>query len=324
MRRRLVQLGACLGAALALVAGCAPAPRPVRSVTTAHASPGLHAPAIGVELAWWVVDDNPFDDRLATGEAPRTIDNARPIAEVFAPYLNRVVPVPREMRERWKANGFRLVSVPRAELEAVREALRLAGPVQQQWVGESPRWMQAMQGPRWGSPQPARLDDGAVTLSPGSLRLLLRCWSGPALGSASVDTSKLPVGSIPGAVHIEVVPQHSTPFDRGDIAALLKPRPSLHDEGALFTRLSLEASFANDEALLIIPDRPDAEWKIKPDPAPEFGDEMFSQVGPPLPSTPTLGELMMTDLVTGGRRNSRVVLVVLPMPPSTFNLLARQ
>ena len=323
MRRPALQPVACLGAALALT-GCAPAPRPLGPpVRTAHASPGAHAQAFGLELAWWVVDDNPFDDRLATGEAPRAIADARPIAEVFAPYLNRVVPVPKDARERWKANGFRMVSVPRADLDAVRDSLRLSGPVQQQWVGESPRWMQAMQGPRWTSPQPARLDDGPVTLSPGSLRLLMRCWSAPALTTASIDPAKLPVGAIPGAVHLELIPQHATPADRADIAALLKPRPALHDEGALFTRLSLEASFNTDDALLIIPDRPDAEWKIKTEPAPDFGEGLFSSVGPPIPATPTLGELMMTDLPTGGRRNSRIVLVIQPIPPATFNLLPR-
>lgn len=322
MRERLTQLG--LAAFACLLTGCAAAPVPTTPPrVTAHASPGLHGPSYGIELTWWVVDDNPFDDRLSDNEAPRTIEGTRPIAEVFAPYLNRVVPVTRETRERWKANGFRLVSVPKADLDRVRESLRLTGPIQQQWVGENPRWMQAVQGPRWTTSQPVQMDDGHVVLGTGFLRMLMRCWSGPALTSAGADLTKLPPGAIPGAINIELAPQHTVPIDRGDIAALLKPRPSLEAEGVVFTRLSLEASFAGDDALLIIPERPDAEWRTRPEPAPTFEDRLFTQVGPPLPSTPTLGELMMTDLATGGRRNSRVILVIQPTPPPTFRLLSR-
>ena len=42
-----------------------------------------------------------------------------------------------------------------------------------------------------------------------------------------------------------------------------------------------------------------------------------------MPAATTLGELMMTDYVLGGHRNMRVVLVIEPMPPRTFNLLGR-
>lgn len=307
--------------ALLLVAGCASKPAPAPAPTT---NAGLRGPGVGVELAWWVIDDNPFDDRLETGEVSRTVGlNTRPIADVLAPYLNRAIPVSRESRERWKACGLRLVCVPKADLDDIREHLRISGPVRQQWVGENPRWSEAMQGPQWQGVQPVGTDDGGVTLSSGSLRLLLRCWVGPALTSVPVPPS-LTSGSIPGAVQIELVPQHVPPSDRGDIAALLKPKLAVQDQGVLFSRLLLESSMSTDDVLLIVPEKPETEWKAaEPTEEPASASEMFGSLGPPLPSTPSLGEVMMTDVATGGRRNTRIVLVVQPMPPATFNLLAR-
>ncbi|HYE63401.1 MAG TPA: hypothetical protein VD997_15520 [Phycisphaerales bacterium] len=304
-----------------MVGGCASRPAPAPAPPP---SPGVRGPGVGVELAWWVVDDNPFDDRLATGEVARTVGaDTRPIADVLAPYLNRAVPVSRESRERWKACGLRLVCIPRADIDQVRERLRISGPIRQQWVGEAPRWIEAMQGPQWQGVQPVSTDDGGVTLSSGSLRLLLRCWVGPALSSVPAAPG-LTSGSIPGAVQIELMPQHVPPSDRGDIAALLKPKPALHDEGVLFPRLLLESSMSTDDVLLIVPEKPETEWKAStPEEEPASAEGTFSSLGPPLPTTPSLGEVMMTDVATGGRRNTRVVLVVQPMPPATFNLLAR-
>jgi hypothetical protein len=151
----------------------------------------------------------------------------------------------------------------------------------------------------------------------------MRCWSGPAHTTAGVDLTKLPSGSIPGAVQLELVPQHVLPPNRADLGALLKARPSIEDEGTVFSRLTLEASLASDDVILIVPDSPDAEWKIKPQTEPTLEDSLFTSQGPPLPTIPSLGEVMMTDLITGGHRNTRVVSVVQPMPPATFNLLGR-
>ncbi len=312
-----------LAVALLLV-GCASRPIEKNEHARAQSSLGSRGPGVGVELSWWVVDDNPFDDRLALNESPRSlVGDARPLAEVLSPYLNRVVPVTRESRQLWKANGFRLISVPREELDSIRDHLRLTGPVQQQFVGESPQWMEAMPGPRWFGVQSVGTDRGTVSLNTGAMRLLMRCWSGPAISIAGIDASKLVSGSIPGAVQVELLPQHVGVQDRGDVAALLKPKPTIAQEGVLFPRLSLEASFATDDALLIVPDSPDAEWKTRPEVDPFEDEGMFKQFGPPLPTLPTIGEIMMTDQVTGGRRNSRVVMVIMPLPPATFNLLGR-
>jgi hypothetical protein len=312
-----------IAAALALAAtGCASKPEPTPAP---EPSPGVRGPGVGIELAQWIIDDNPFDDRLKTGEAARTVGiGTLPIAEVLAPYLNRAVPVTRETRERWRANGFRLVSVPRADLDHIREKLRISGTIQQQWVGENPKWTPAFTGPHWTGLQPVGLDDGPVTLNSGALRMLMRCWVGPALGSVPVAPS-LASGSIPGAVQIELTPQHLVPINRGDIAALLKPQASIEEQGVIFTRYTLECSLSTDDALLVVPDRPDAEWKA---PAQDEADADIieapeASIGPPLPSTPSLGEVMMTDVAAGGRRNSRAVLVIQPMPPATFNLLGR-
>src|SRR5437870_8728530 len=52
---------------LLLLPACAhPAPAP-------RASPGDRGPAVGLTLHCWAVDDDPFDDNLKTGEAPRAL-----------------------------------------------------------------------------------------------------------------------------------------------------------------------------------------------------------------------------------------------------------
>jgi hypothetical protein len=291
------------------------------------ASAGERGPAIGIELQRWIIDDDPFDDKLTTGEAPRALAGpALPLAEVFAPYLNRPVPVEQETRDLWKSNGLRLLCVPRKDLDHIRESLRLVGPVQQQPVGESLSWMPAIRGPSWNDGQAVVLDDGPLHLGPGCLRLLMRCWLTPALANESSAIAadpkrRLESGAISGAIQIELVPQHFEPIDRSDLTAVLKPKPTQDEQGFLFSRLLLEASFSADDALLIIPERPDTEWRSKKQ-AQSADAPANAALGPPMPGAPTLGDVMLTDLPAGGHRNIRFVLVVAPNPPRRFQLLA--
>ena len=103
---------------------------------------------------------------------------------------------------------------------------------------------------------------------------------------------------------------------------MLKPKPTIEHEGAMFSRLLLEASLTSDDLLLVVPERPDAEWRPRSSPA---SDKPGSHpMGPEVGSAPTLGELMFTDLAAGGHRNTRMVLVIAPSPPRRFNLLAQR
>jgi hypothetical protein len=319
--RRLL-LGSLLLCCFALlVAGCAhqkPKPAPT--------SAGERGPAVGVDLCWFIVDDDPFDDHLRTGEAPRGLPaNTRPLADVMSEYANRVIPVTPATRALWRANGLRLISVPRREFDRVKDSLRLVGAVQQQQVGESARWLDVAPSPSWSGNESVMMDDGPITLGPGRLRVLMRCWAAPASPLANAEIAadparRLESGAVAGAIQLEMVPQHVGTASREDIAALLKPKPRIEDEGVMFSRLLLEASLTTDDLLLVVPERPEAEWRPENAAATPGAHPM----GPAVPSSPTLGELMLTDLASGGHRNARMVLVVAPSPPKRFNLLAQK
>src|SRR5205085_2829057 len=153
---------------------------------------------------------------------------------------------------------LRLISVPRRDLDHIKDTLRLVGPVQQQWVGESTQWKDVAPSPTWDGSQSVMLDDGPLTLGPGRLRMLMRCWAGPASVLANSEIAadparRLESGSLAGAIQLEMVPQHVDREERADIAALLKPRPSTEGAGVMFSRLLLEASLTSDDLLL---DRP--------------------------------------------------------------------
>ena len=46
-------------------------------------------------------------------------------------------------------------------------------------------------------------------------------------------------------------------------------------------------------------------------------------IGPPIPSAPSIGEVMLTDLTSDARRGARIVLVIIPNVPRGFEAVAR-
>jgi hypothetical protein len=194
-------------------------------------------------------------------------------------------------------------------------------------VGEAPQWMPLFTSPAWGEGQAMVLDDGPLHVGPGSLRLLMRCWLGPASAAVNAEISsdpkrRLEGGTLAGAVQLELVPQHVERAARADLQLALKPKQPPEAEGFVFSRLLLEASLSTDDVLLIVPERPDAEWR--PRKMAEGEAAAGSPHGPPVPTEPTLGEVMLTDVASGGYRNTKVVIVVAPSPPRRFNLLAER
>jgi hypothetical protein len=312
----LIAVATCFAVFLTACAHKKPAPT---------ASPGERGPATGVALYTMVIDDDPFDDNLSVGEAPRTFaKSTKPLAEVLSAYANRVIPVTPATRTLWRANGLRLISVPRRDLDYLKETLRLVGPVEQQGVVESVSWKPAARSPGWDQTQSVSLDDGPLPLAPGYLRLLMRCWAAPASALANTQIAsdpsrRLESGSLAGAIQLELVPQQVGRASRSEFAAALEPKRSIEAEGVVLTRLLLEASLTTDDLLLIIPERPDAEWRTHDAPPQAPGSH---PLGPPVPTPPTLGEMMLTDLATGGHRNLRRILIIAPSPPRKYNLLA--
>jgi hypothetical protein len=292
-----------------LIGGCAgpkPSPQP---------SPGARDARAGVELTWWVVDELPAStpEAVAAGPAPG-------FSQVMAAYERRSVPVPWPTLEAWRGCGMRVISVPVGELDGLRRRLNIIGPTQQQWLGEVPRWTEAARSGALRGRATVQMDNGLLTLEPGTVRLLLRAWSAP--GDTTPDAS-----GTAGALQLEMVPQLVPPAGPGRLS--LTPNGSTaarEGDGVVFSRLTLEASLTGAEALLIIPERPDAAWSGEPardDPAPPPDGRSGkgpAPLGPAEPPAPTLGELLFENLSIAQGRRPRMILVITPNVRGEYRL----
>jgi hypothetical protein len=97
----------------------------------------------------------------------------------------------------WRANGFRIVAVPRAELADLLGSLPLGRKVDRQWLGQAPGWVRLFRGQTPPAGQVLELGDGQVSLGVGTLDLLARCWVLP--DAQPTDTLGVPAaGNLPG------------------------------------------------------------------------------------------------------------------------------
>ena len=272
-------------------AGCASqAPRPD---LTDPAAPVLHGDRAGLELRIWGLRERPDHN----------------IAVALAPWAEGAGPLPPELRDLWGANGLRLVRVPVDRLAEVQEALGSPGAVQRQWLGEHPQWMELVRGPQ-APRQVVLLDSGLLTLQPGRLRLLTRCWVTPSLPGS---------GMAPEAqVRLDLAVQHQSRPKPPSLRDLVDQpqRPPVEAEGVVFSRFVAEAALGPTDALLIVPERPGVIWGEPPKP-----DEPATAAGPPAPALPSLGEAMLWQ-EPGAAGAMRIVVVLIPRLPDRFELAA--
>lgn len=283
--------------------GCSSAPKPV------PASPDSRSQQSGLELTWWLVEELPQSD--AAGLAPS-------LTQVLAEYEKHASPIPWRTLETWRACGMRVLSVPATELDALRSRLHITAPLQQQWLGEVPRWTQAAQAAVAGG-STVRLDNGPLTLEPGTLRLLVRAWTAPArlVGPQAAGE--------PAVLQLEMVPQFVPRPDESFAAQLHRAeevRPTREQEGVAFTRLSLQATLTGDDALIIVPEAPEIAWTA-PEPKEDAAEAPPSLLGPPVPATPTLGEVLLSGRDSPEQRRTRMILVLTPAVPPEYRLFGQ-
>jgi hypothetical protein len=311
---RLVALGA-VSACLAAVAACrgqaagGAAGRAAGSPPRVTASPVVRGAGDGLEMWWWVVRD-------AQGLAGRTL----------APYADRSVPIADPDRERLKAGGLRLVTVPVSDLDALQARLPVIGSIQRQWLGELPEWTEVVGGASRAERSPVDLGDGLLHLEPGRLRLLVRCWITPV-----PDHPAPPDGGGPrafdwpaAALRLEMVPQHvpaSGLPQRADLAAAIRPAPAAEEQGLVLARLAASLLIRRGEAILLVPESPQADWKAPPPERPEGPPHAGDETAPVFSPHPTVGEAMLgtpPDPSTG--RRTRAIVVFIPHVPERFGL----
>ncbi|MBX3377602.1 MAG: hypothetical protein KF678_11440 [Phycisphaeraceae bacterium] len=314
----------------------------------AWASPVMRGADRGLELWWWVVTDprekpaspDPKGDKPAEERPPApppvftVTEPSRRLEEVLARYLDRPIPIDDATRDLWKVHGLRLVSVPLRDLERVQSSLRLTGTVHRQWFGEITRWTDIVRGPEFDQTRLILVGDKPEEVRPGRIRLLARCWISPEAPGADTPSSRAAAG--PGAaLRLELVPQYEPSVSERPRFQLLTAAAGEELPGA-YPHLMARADFrsagtirtpgaptADDvDALVIVSDAPEADWRRPPRPRedPEEDTVHFEPLQ-------TLGEAMLSmpqvKSASGLAPRSRAVIILIPRIPERFELLAR-
>lgn len=201
-----------------------------------------------------------------------TADHLR-IAAALAPYLDDLPPTDPERLRVWGANGLRLIRVPLSDWTKLSVELRFSGATQRQWLGQAAQWTEIVRGPERPRGQIIALDAERLSLDPGRLRLLARCWLSPIVPAQS-DSADL--ADVAAMLNIEIVPQHKEAASRSRESLLgsrgFDPQAAEREEGLLFSRMMLrlsarsapatpEAGRAGAFAYILIPERPGVDWR---------------------------------------------------------------
>lgn len=302
-------------------------------------------------------------DQSGAGPAPSI--EVRPLRPDWRAAIAAVAvapPVDPATLAAWRANSIQIIGVPMERIAALESVLTKVGFRQNQDMGETPQWTQVCAGPEWDGEQRLVLDNGPVTLGPGRLRMLLRTWVVPGsrvqpraaedLEVLMADGGSLPrdgrdTESVPGAVRVEMAPQHAeASAHRTSLADLLKPQ---NDEmsgvegaaraGMILSRLTAAATLNGDTALLVLAS--DAGLQAVGDPTTggwiaEKPDRTgATTVGPMMPGDMRLGPAILTSAPDGGSGGgvggvggvgagsprSWTVLILIPRAPDRYELL---
>lgn len=217
------------------------APRQAVAPSDLVQSPVSRAADNGLEVAWWVVTSSDEE-----------------IGRALASYLPAPLPVDPGVAALWEANGLRLVTIPLDEIEEVQSRLSMAGAIQRQWLGQTPSWTDTITGPAWSRNRTFVLDAGRLSLGPGRLRLLTRCWTVPVpVAPSEADPSPA------AALHIELLLQHKEEGRGSERASLATEMPGSSealDAGLVFRRLLAEMTVTQGDAYLILPYKPGVPW----------------------------------------------------------------
>lgn len=203
-------------------------------------------------------------------------------AQVLGSYVDRPLPLPRELESLWSEHGVRIVSVPLNDVPAIIEALQSSGNAvgarERQWLGQAYSWTEAVRGPAIVRPTTIALDSERIQLESGALRLLVRGWLEPlpppvGLPVGAMSPSSVVAGAQSGAapapqdpiavLRVEFIPQHLEAASRAGDQPFAEPGKARLDpiaHGLVFTRLYTKAQMSQDRALLLFAERPGVAW----------------------------------------------------------------
>ena len=268
-------------------------------------SPVVRGAEEGLEARLWAIEGRPGLLAAVLGEfGPPASADARQVA-------------------RWKENGLRVVEVPLDRLDWVRAQLPTMGPINREWLGMLPEWVEVVKGPTLTRERPIRLDSGVVGLGPGRLRMMARCWAMP---SAGLLNDQAGVGSV---LQIELMPELRIPRQAHDesLGMLFEDTVSSGEPGArgiAFDRLVLACRSSGEHAIVIVAESADADWSEPAPGRPESELAAPTVFGPPAVVAPTLGDVLLTNLTAPeDSGDARMVIVLVPRVPERFGVLPR-
>lgn len=285
-----------------VILACAAAGCATTSPEEPSGLPNVRSGDSGIQMLTWVIPDDPVAIALA-----------------FSPYETRPVPADEIELATWASNGLRVLSVPAGDIPSLRRSLILRGSEQYQWLGYKPSWIDIVSGPRFTASQPINFDTGRVTLDPGRLRLLARAWSVPLLDRAQGGNG------VPAGIRIDLVPQLHRPDGsrhRLLVEMGLEESPSIQEQGHVFDRMLLSLLLTSEDAIVILPESPYVRWEDLRHAEAEDANTPATIVRWPYHlDAPSLGELMLRRGDEVGRPAARAVIVLMPHPPETYQLL---
>ena len=199
------------------------------------------------------------------------------LAATLAPYADQPLPISHELEDLWSAHGLRMISLPIEDANALVAKLQTGGGSQRQWLGQAYAWTEAARGNEFGSGRIVALDAERIRLPAGMLRLLVRSWVEPIPPEPRVGMVSGESGSesdLPGAIlRVEMLPQHRelrADTSRENPLAIREPKIDAEGQGLLFSRLYARMSVPAGRAVLILAERPGANWRRiaqQPDPS---------------------------------------------------------
>ncbi|HEX2837737.1 MAG TPA: hypothetical protein VHN77_06375 [Phycisphaerales bacterium] len=292
-----------------------------RSATQPIGSPrplaGTRGSLVGLELMTWQVGDPPI------GQTDAGVPEL-----VLAAFADRPLPFSPEVVQAWRQCGLGVVAVPTSEVVTVRERLALAGPVQAMQVPLAPRWMTGVTGTRIEGSQLITLDSGLLRLDRAQPRLLVRSWSVPgeaAKGEPAVR-ALAQVQVVPQVASVSAAPTRRTP---SELLSGTANMPTDEDAGQLLHRLTLDAACDGADAFIIYPllaatkaeDSSNSPANTADSPPTAPAPAPARTLGPEAPEPPTLGEVLLSDVLAARPQRERTILVIIPHPPREFRLI---
>lgn len=296
-------------------------------------SPGIVGNQSGLEIQWWVVEDPEsfvgaalakYADARGTPVDPSGSTGLAALGSATETLASGSGELDKATHDLWWSNGLRILTVPIDDLGRIKSRLDVGAVGHTQWLGLLPTWTQVLAGPDFQGRRAINLDSGEggrVVLDGGKLRLLTRCWTAPA-------------GDGTPTIRIELVPQHVEPSatKRRELAALESRPWTIEDEGLIFTRLRAGWSANGNVAYLIVPESPTTDWAKVSERAErsaaarerEQNIADATRVGPFAGSIPSVGEAMLTSALSDpeGKIGKRIVIVIVPRMPQTYQLIA--